>query len=350
MGIDKKWNIRIGTMETGPKNLISDVEGVTVGHSTIACGEVQTGVTALKPHQGNTYLDKLMAASVVFNGMGKSAGLVEVDELGYIETPLMLTNTLNVGTVSEALVRYMLEQNSDIGDTTGSVNAVVFECNDSELSELRGLHVKEANVREALAGCSADFEEGAVGAGRGMKCHDLKGGIGSASRVFELDGKKFTLGALTLTNHAKFEDLIVAGDPVGQRFENPYPTGEIRPSEKDKGSCITIIATDLPLSERQLKRVARRAVAGLSRTGSFMANGSGEIALAFTTANRKPHYSENAVLTMNLLHDDQLDIVFRAVIEATEEAVISSMLHAETVTGRKGMKLVSLAELLESKD
>ncbi len=346
MGIDKKWNIRIGSMKSGPKNLISDVEGVTVGHSTIACGEVQTGVTALKPHQGNTYLDKLMAACVVFNGMGKSAGLVEVEEMGYIETPLMLTNTLSVGTVSEALVRYMLEQNKDIGDTTGSVNPVVFECNDSELNELRGLHVKEENVREALENCSADFEEGAVGAGRGMKCHDLKGGIGSASRVFELDGKEYTIGALLMTNHAKFEDLIVAGDPVGTRFENPYPSGTIRPSEKDKGSCITIIATDCPLSERQLKRIARRAITGLSRTGSFMANGSGEIALAFTTANRKPHYIKNAVMQMGLLHDESLDTVFRAVIESVEEAVISSMLHAETVTGRKGMKLISLAELL----
>ena len=300
----------------------------------------------MKPHQGNTYRDKLMAASVVFNGQGKSVGLVEVDDLGYIETPLMLTNTLSVGTVSTEVIRYMLEQNEDIGDTTGSVNSVVFECNDCELNDMRGLHVKGEHVRAALADCKEDFEEGAVGAGRGMKCHDLKGGIGSASRVFELDGKTFTLGVLTMTNHAKFEDLIVGGDPVGTKWENPYPSGTIRPSEKDKGSCITIIATDCPLSERQLKRIAKRAIAGLSRTGSFMANGSGEIALAFTTANRKPHYTKNAILPMALLHDDQLDVVFRAVIEATEEAVISSMLHAETVSGRKGMKLISLAELL----
>ena len=348
MGIDKKWNISIGSLEKGPRNLISDVEGVTVGHCTLADGNVQTGVTALKPHQGNTYRDKLMAASVVFNGQEKSVGLVEVDDLGYIETPLMLTNTLSVGTVSTEVIRYMMEQNEDIGDTTGSVNSVVFECNDCELNDMRGLHVKGEHVRAALADCKEDFEEGAVGAGRGMKCHDLKGGIGSASRVFELDGKTFTLGVLTMTNHAKFEDLIVGGDPIGTKWENPYPSGTIRPSEKDKGSCITIIATDCPLSERQLKRIAKRAIAGLSRTGSFMANGSGEIALAFTTANRKPHYTDKAILPMALLHDDQLDVVFRAVIEATEEAVISSMLHAETVSGRKGMKLISLAEILSS--
>ena len=224
----------------------------------------------------------------------------------------------------------------------------MFECNDCELNDMRGLHVKCEHVRAALADCKEYFKEGAIGAGRGMKCHDLKGGIGSASRVFELDGKTFTLGVLTMTNHAKFEDLIVGGDPVGTKWENPYPSGTIRPSEKDKGSCITIIATDCPLSERQLKRIAKRAIAGLSRTGSFMANGSGEIALAFTTANRKPHYTDKAILPMALLHDDQLDIVFRAVIEATEEAVISSMLHAETVSGRKGMKLISLAEILSS--
>ena len=341
MGIEKKWNIQIGTMEKGPRNLITDVEGVSVGHCTVAGGGAQTGVTAIKPHPGNTFLDKLMAASVVFNGFGKTCGLVEVDELGHIETPLLMTNTLNVGTVSSAVVKYMMEQNKDIGDTTGSVNAVVFECNDSELNELRGLHVKEEHVFAALDDCKEDFEEGAVGAGRGMKCHDLKGGIGSSSRVFEIDGKKFTLGALTLTNHAKFEDLVIAGDHIGGRMESPYP------STKDKGSVCTIIATDCPLSERQLKRVARRAIAGISRTGSYMANGSGEIALAFTTANRKPHYSDAAILDMKLLHDNQLDIVFRAVVECVEEAILSSMLHAETVTGREGRTLYSLAEILE---
>ena len=239
MGIDKKWNISIGFLEKGPRNLISDVEGVTVGHCTLADGNMQTGVTALKPHQGNTYRDKLMAASVVFNGQGKSVGLVEVDDLGYIETPLMLTNTLSVGTVSTEVIRYMMEQNEDIGDTTGSVNSVVFECNDCELNDMRGLHVKCEHVRAALADCKEYFKEGAIGAGRGMKCHDLKGGIGSASRVFELDGKTFTLGVLTMTNHAKFEDLIVGGDPIGTKWENPYPSGTIRPSFRWH-CCMTI--------------------------------------------------------------------------------------------------------------
>ena len=342
MGIEKNWNINIGTLKKGKRNLITDVSGVTVGHCTLSDGDIQTGVTAIKPHQGNMFKDKLMAASYVINGFGKSIGLVEVEELGQIETPLLLTNTLSVGTVGTGLIRYMLSQNDDIGTTTGSVNPVVFECNDSSLNDLRGLHVKEEHAFSALDDCKDDFEEGAVGAGRGMRCHELKGGIGSASRVFEIDGKEYTLGALTLTNHARYADLTINGDPIGKRIAYP------REETEDKGSVITIIATNLPLSERQLKRLCKRVPVGLSRTGSIMANGSGEIALAFTTANHKPHYSEKAVLPMNFLLDKEIDIVFRAVSECVEEAVISSLLHAETVVGRNGNKVVSLAEILKN--
>lgn len=342
MGIDNKWNIRIGHLEKGDRNLITDVPGVTVGHCTLANGSVQTGVTAIKPHQGNMYKDKLMAACHVINGHGKSIGLVEVEELGYIETPLLMTNTLSVGTVSTGLVKYMMKQNPDLGDTTGSVNPVVFECNDSELNDIRGLHVKEEDVFVAFNNCSKEFEEGAVGSGRGMRCHELKGGIGSASRVFELDSKKYTLGVITMTNHAMYKDLTINGDQVGERIPNPLP------KQKDKGSVITVIATDVPLSERQLKRICKRTLVGLSRTGSFMVNASGEIALAFTTANHKPHEPETSIMQMGLLHDERLDVVFRAVVECVEEAVLSSMLHAETVTGRNGICIQSLAEILES--
>lgn len=341
MGIDKRWNIRIGSLEKGKRNLITDVPGVTVGHVTLGDGKIQTGVTAIKPHQGNIYKDKLMAACHVINGHGKSIGLVEVEELGYIETPLLMTNTLSVGTVSTGLVKYMMEMNPDLGDTTGSVNPVVFECNDSELNDIRGLHVKEEHVKEALDNCSEQFEEGAVGSGRGMRCHELKGGIGSASRNFELDGQKFTLGVLMMTNHALYKDLMIKGDPVGERIPNPLPF------QKDKGSVITVIATDVPLSERQLKRISKRTVVGLSRTGSYMVNASGEIALAFTTANHKPHEPQTAVMPIRILHDEKLDVVFRAVAECVEEAVLSSMLHAETVTGRNNNCIHSLAEILE---
>ena len=340
MGIDACWNIQIGKLNKGPRNKISDVPGVTVGHCTLADGPVQTGVTALLPHPGDLFHSKVMAASHVINGFGKSIGLVQVEELGSIETPILLTNTLSVGAASTALVKYMLEQCPDICETTGSVNPVVFECNDSGLNDIRGLHITEEHVRAALADCRADFAEGAVGAGRGMRCHGLKGGIGSASRRVELDGRSYTLGALVLTNHATFEDLVIQGVPVSQMIRP-----ELLPHE-DKGSVITILATDLPLNERQLGRIARRAIVGLSRTGSYCGNGSGEIVLAFTTANRLPHYPQQAVLPVQMLAEDRMNLVFRAVAEAVEESVLSSLLHAETVTGKNGRTVPSLAQLL----
>lgn len=341
MGIEKRWNIQIGSLPAGPQNKISDVKGVKVGHCTLADGAVQTGVTAILPHTGNTFQDKVMAASHVINGFGKSVGLVQIDELGTLETPILLTNTFSVGMVSTALIRYMLEQNPDIGETTGSVNPVVCECNDSDLNDIRGMHVKEEHVYEALKNCSEDFEEGAVGAGRGMCCHELKGGIGSASRQFELDGKTFTAGALVMSNHALYRDLMINGVLVSEKI--PYPSSE----ENDKGSIITILATDAPLNERQLKRICRRAAVGLSRTGSYMANGSGEIVLAFTTANHVPHYPKKDILECRLVRDDALNLVFRAVAEAVEESVLSSLLHAETVTGKHQVQKKSLAELLD---
>ncbi len=248
----------------------------------MADGVVQTGVTALLPHQGDIFHEKVLAASYVINGFGKTTGLVQIDELGTLETPILFTNTLSVGTAQTALVKYMLEKNPDICETTGSVNPVVCECNDCGLNDIRGLHVTEQHVFAALADCKADFAEGAVGAGRGMRCHGLKGGIGSASRVVELDGKPYTMGALVLSNHALFDDLIVAGTPIHTLLNNSIPPHE------DKGSIITVLATDIPLSERQLRRLCRRALVGLSRTGSYCGNGSGEIVIAFTTANRVP--------------------------------------------------------------
>ena len=246
-----------------------------------------------------------------------------------------------VGTVETALVKYMLERNPDICETTGSVNPVVCECNDCGLNDIRGLHVTEAHVAAALADCKADFAEGAVGAGRGMRCHGLKGGIGSASRLVELDGKSYTIGALVLSNHATFDDLIVAGTPIHELLEARIPPHE------DKGSIITVLATDIPLSERQLRRLCHRALVGLSRTGSACGNGSGEIVLAFTTANRMPHYSDKALLPMEMLHDDAINPLFRAVAECVEESVLSSLLHAETVTGYHGRTVQCLSDLLK---
>ena len=344
MGIEAKWKsrgIRVGKLPCGPLDKISDVPGVTEGHCTLADGEVQTGVPALLPHQGDIFHDKVMAASHVINGFGKTTGLVQIDELGTLETPILFTTTLSVGTVETALVKYMLQRNPDICETTGSVNPVVCECNDSGLNDIRGLHVTEEHVFAALADCRADFAEGAVGAGRGMRCHGLKGGIGSASRQVELDGKTYTIGALVLSNHAVFDDLVVAGTPIQTLLDAKIPPHE------DKGSIITVLATDIPLSERQLRRLCHRALVGLSRTGSYCGNGSGEIVIAFTTANRMPHYADTAILPMAILHDDAINPLFRAVAECVEESVLSSLLHAETVTGNHGRTVRCLTELLE---
>ena len=341
MGIEASWGFRVGSLPPGPLNKISDVPGVTVGHCTLADGDVQTGVTALLPHPGDTFHEKVPAAAQVVNGFGKTTGLVQIEELGTLETPILFTNTLSVGTASTALVRYMLDRCPDICDTTSSVNPVVCECNDSGLNDIRGLHVTEADALAALADCRADFAEGAVGAGRGMRCHGLKGGIGSASRRIELDGRSYHMGALLLTNHARFEDLVVAGVPVSERL----PRADVPPHE-DKGSVIVVLATDAPLSCRQLGRVARRAIVGLSRTGSYCGNGSGEIVIAFSTACRIPHYPEGDTLPLRALAENKIDLLFRAAAECVEEGVLSSLLHAETVTGRGGLTVPSLADLL----
>ena len=241
MGVQKEFGFTLGRMAKGRRNLITDVPGVKVGQVSIHDGEIHTGVTAILPHTGDIFHDKCPAASHVINGFGKSTGLVQVDELGTIETPLILTNTLSVGTASTALVRYMLERNADIGVDTGTVNPMVFECNDGYLNDIRGLHVKQEHVLEALAAASDEIEEGAAGAGCGMCCYSLKGGIGSASRTFELYGSTYTVGSLLLTNFGSLRDLTIGGDRVGERL-----WAEKEAEEKDKSSVIIIIATDAP--------------------------------------------------------------------------------------------------------
>lgn len=331
----------VGRGRRGKKNLITDVLGVTVGHATVQDGgAVNTGVTCVKPHGGNLFADKVMAASFVFNGYGKTAGLVQVDELGTIETPIMLTNTLSVGTVMTATVKYMMEQNPDIGGAAGTVNAVVGECNDGTLNDIRGMHVTEAHARAAIDACADTFEEGAVGAGAGMCCLGFKGGIGSASRIATIDGRDYTVGALVLANFGGRGRLMIDGRQVGRELAE-------RDNAADKGSIIMIIATDAPLSERQLRRVAKRAGVGLSRTGSYMGNGSGDVAIAFTTANRVPHSAEPAILQFEMLSDGRIDPVFDMTAEAVEEAIVSALWHAKTTTGKDGNTAKGLRETWE---
>lgn len=340
MGIDKSFNLNIGSIKKGCKNLITDVPGVRVGHVTLDNGEIKTGVTAILPHDKNIFQEKVMASSYVINGFGKSVGLIQIDELGTIETPIIMTNTLSVGTASTGLIRYMLSKNDDIGLTTGTVNCTVVECNDGFLNDIRGLHVKEGHVFEAIENADSTFLEGSVGAGTGMSCYQLKGGIGSSSRVLSLDNKEYTIGTLVLSNFGLKSDLIVDGRKLGKEIELNESI------DSEKGSIIIIMATDIPLNERQLKRVSKRAIISLGKTGSYLGNGSGDISIAFTTANKVHHYEENDLLSFGYINESKIDLVFRAVVECVEESILSSMIHSNTTIGLNGNKRESILSYL----
>ena len=324
----------------GGKNLITDVPGVKVGQVTLEDGEkdIHTGVTAIFPHSGNLFREKVMAGAAVINGFGKSTGLVQIEEMGTLEAPILMTNTLSVGTALNASVKYMLRDNEDIGVSTSTVNCVVTECNDGTLNDIRGLHVKEEHVFTALTCAGENFEEGAVGSGTGMRCLGVKGGIGSASRILSFDNRDYTIGCLLMSNFGAAGNLKIEGKSIATR--------RIDDELIDRGSVVIVLGTDLPLNERQLKRTAKRAVAGLVRVGSYLGNGSGDIAIAFSNGNLVPHYSQTEILPMKMLHDDTLDRVFEATAEVVEEAVISSLYHAKTVKGIRGKVVRSLKEFL----
>ncbi|HYF82055.1 MAG TPA: P1 family peptidase [Clostridia bacterium] len=338
----REYGISIGQLAPGKNNTITDVDGVLVGHSTIIEEGIRTGVTAILPHSGNLFKEKVVAACHVINGFGKTAGTLQIEELGNIETPIVLTNTLSVGTAYEALVEYMLEQNEDIGISTGTVNPIVCECNDGYLNDIRGLHVKKRHVFESLRSASQYFEEGAVGAGTGMSCFGLKGGIGSSSRMIKLDDKGYTIGVLVLSNFGVKEDLMLDGVKAGNTI---WRKGLAK--EEDKGSVIVIIATDVPLSDRQLKRVSKRAAVGLSRLGSFLGNGSGDVVVSFSTANRINHYEERDIIDIKLINEEKINLLFRAAAEATEEAVLNSMVACDAAEGRDGNGRDTLKKYIE---
>jgi len=332
----REYGINLGHLPTGKNNLITDVAGVKVGHVTLDSGSTKTGVTAIIPHDGNVFREKLVAASHVINGFGKSQGLVQIDELGTIETPIILTNTLSVGTAHKAVVGYMLEENSDIGDTTGTVNPIIGECNDGVLNEIRTPALTESHVLEAISSADIIFQQGNVGAGTGMVCYDLKGGIGSSS--------EYTVGILVLSNFGSMEDLMIRGNPIGEKIKEEL---SLKGSGKDKGSIMVIVATDIPLSSLQLKRLLKRTQSGIARTGGYTGNGSGEVAIGFTTANRVMHYEERAFIDQKVIHEDLLDMVFKATVEATEEAVLNSLISSNTTVGRNNKKILSLKDFIE---
>ncbi|GHU27261.1 D-aminopeptidase [Betaproteobacteria bacterium] len=332
---------RIGVLPSGPRDAISDVGQIRVGHLTLDRGDIQTGVTVLVPHGGDPFVDKIPAAAAVINGFGKSAGLIQVTELGAFETPIALSNTFAVGTLMQAQIREAMAAHPQIGREWPTVNPLVFECNDGYLNDIRALAVTEAHYRSALAAASADFAQGSVGAGRGMSAFELKGGIGSASRR----ASDYTLGALALANFGKLEMLTLAGQPLGRQLGKPSAQQK-RGDTPEQGSIIMLLATDAPLDARQLRRLALRAGAGLARTGSFFGHGSGDIALAFSTAYTLPHIPSRPMQALAMLHETRLDPLFNAAAEATEQAIIHALWHAGPVSGRDGHVRRTLRDIL----
>ena len=330
-------NLKIGRMPRGDMNSIGDVPGVRVGHCTIDNDRHKTGVTVVLPCEDDIFKRKMVAAQHVLNGFGKTAGLMQIEELGTLETPIALTNTLNVGKVHDAMVEYMCLQAEREGYAITSVNPVICECNDASLNEIRHRAVEEQHVFAAIESAAPSFAEGDVGAGKGMTCHDLKGGIGTSSRKIEVDGDVFHLGVLVQTNHGSLSDLRIDGQPIGLEIER-----RIHEDTPDQGSCIMVVATDLPVTARQLKRIIRRCSVGLARLGSYIGHGSGEVMIGFSTANRIPEKA--GCFALRCIHESQINKAFRAVAEATEEAVLRSMYYAHTVTGYSGKVRCSLSE------
>ena len=324
--------LSIGRLPHGERNLITDVPGVLVGHATVDRDDCHTGVTVVLPSGSNPFVDKLTAASFVLNGFGKTLGLVQVDELGTLETPIALTNTLNVGKVYDAMVTYMLKRCAEDGVPLRSVNPVVCECNDSRINAIARRPVREAEVMAAIQNASDTFALGAVGAGRGMICYGLKGGIGSSSRQMAFGDTVYTMGVLALTNYGASSDLRVASLPEGL-------------AASDQGSIILVVATDLPLSSRQLKRVLRRTSVGMARLGSYIGHGSGEIAVGVTTA---PKQQDGDFCIQRVLREEKMDLPFRAVGECAEEAILRSMLEAGPDRALDGTPIPSLREYLHS--
>ncbi len=337
----RDMGICIGEMAPGARNKITDVPGVTVGHLTIDTERHKTGVTVVLPAQDNIFLHKVTANAHVLNGFGKTLGLVQVQELGMLETPIALTNTLNVGLVHDALVQYAIDTCRADGFGVRSVNPVVCECNDATLNDIQNRAVNAEHVYAAIRNAGADFEEGDIGGGKGMVCYGFKGGIGSASRIVPIDGNRYTIGVLVQANYGRTADLTLAGKNIGR--DVPPGWG----AKEDLGSIIVVLATDLPLDFRQLGRVLKRAGLGMARLGSVMGHGSGEIIFGFTSANRVHHLEGNSVLDQKILREDLLDIPFRAAAEGCEEAIVNALLCADSVQGYAGTRKGSLREWLE---
>lgn len=307
---------------TGPANHMIDVPGVRVGHISMRDTASCTGVTVILPHEGNLFQDKVPAAVDTFNGFGKACGFEQVRELGRLETPIALTNTLCVPRVADALISYTLQHNPE----ATSINPVVAECNDSYLNRIAKRAITEAHVFDALANTEHDTQQGCIGAGTGTACYGFKGGIGSASRIVG----DYVLGALVQTNFGQMSELMIFGQPVGRQMAN------IQPPPTPPGSVIVVLATNAPLTALELQRIAKRAMLGLARTGAHGHHGSGDFTIAFSTSNRYAHMPSAPVETIQRVSDRLLDNFFSATVEAVEQSVYHAMYFAETTQGRDG--------------
>ncbi len=330
--------IKIGVLPTGALNTITDVAGVKVGQVTLTEGaDVRTGVTAILPHDGNIFQQKVQAAMYIGNGFGKMTGYSQVEELGTIESPIVLTNTLSVPTAADAVIDWTLGQKGN--ENVRSVNPVIGETNDGFLNDIRGRHVRKDHVLNALAQAETGLvAEGNVGAGTGTVCFGWKGGIGTASRKLPEKLGNYTVGVLVQTNFGGV--LKVNGVPVGQEL-GKYAFKESLDKSSD-GSCMMVLATDAPLDARNLKRLAKRVMLGMAQTGGIAANGSGDYVIAFSTANKVLHETSEAVFSSAFLHNDYVSPLFMAAIEATEEAIINSLFMAKTSEGTQGHKVEEL--------
>ncbi|MGR3810185.1 DmpA family aminopeptidase [Jiulongibacter sp. NS-SX5] len=336
----REYGIEIGILKTGQLNAITDVKGVKVGHKTLQLGDsIRTGVTAILPFEGNIFQSKIPAAIYLGNGFGKLAGYSQVKELGNLETPIVLTNTLSVSAGIEGTVQYTLDQEGN--ENVRSVNAVVGETNDGYLNDIRGRHVRPEHVIEAIqTATTGKVEEGNVGAGTGTVCFGYKGGIGTSSRVIPEKLGGYTVGVLVQSNFGGV--LNVNGVPIAKILDN-YPRSYTYDVD---GSCMIVVLTDAPLSPRNLERLAKRAMMGIGKIGGIASNGSGDYVIAASTyeANRVPYFSKDPILKIDDLHNDKLSPLFLATIEATEEAVLNSLFMAESSTGHKGHEVKELPE------
>ena len=325
----RDMGLEIGLFKTGKWNAITDVKGVLVGHETLILGDsVRTGVTIIKPHGGNLFEEKVMGAVYVTNGFGKALGFTQVEELGTIETPIGLTNTLNIFLVANAIVDYMILGNPNIR----SVNPVVGETNDGGLNDIRGRHIKKEHVFTAINNAmSGPVMEGAVGAGTGTRSLGFKGGIGTSSRILPPEAGGYTVGVIVQTNFGG--SLMINGTPIGRELKKS-PFSSSIPYDEDEGSCMIVIATDAPLSNRNLKRIAKRVNHAFGRVGAYSSNGSGDYAIIFSTF--KSTESDELTVDRTELKNRAMNGLFMATVEATEEAIINSLFMAETVSSKYG--------------